>query len=511
VCSSDLIEVSLDSEDLPAPYLFEGQPTYLDAGNYGETRLARADLKVVQGVDIEGVATLAAEGGQDEAPIPSATVRIRELVDPTSAETPFTAQTTTSDQGEFSFTRIAPRTYQLMVKHPDYVEGRLEEFDAASGKEARVTLHPFGSVSGHVVLANQDKAPSSATVTLMSEGEQEQMPVSPDESGAARFTFEDVEPGLYLLLGEAESGSGGHYYSETRLQLEPAEQYEAGALKLAPLGRIQGELVDPGEGETRRDITLSAEPLEEEEGSRFFKNFPPADSRRIPDFSVSPGGSFEIRNLIEGRRYLIKARANGQGSVLGTAQAEAGSSETVRLLLSGTGSVSGSVRNTRGEACAGTEVILSTRPGAYSAEKIRQQVRRQTIDYDGRYRFENLPSGPARIRLADEDGAARLISVPEDGNLEINFSCRDYVFVKFDVSDGSGQPIEAKEQFIVMPKPGTKAEVPLIELTYEELETRLEPGEYTIMRTATMESRSFRVNPRMDGTIQIDFGDGSES
>jgi hypothetical protein len=177
----------------------------------------------------------------------------------------------------------------------------------------------------------------------------------------------------------------------------------------------------------------------------------------------------------------------------------------VVLALGGVGSIRGRVLNPRSEACTGQEVRLTTGLGTLRGEPGDIQTWTTTSGFDGSFVFENVPVGQVRLYIPGDDSTGRLLSVTAGRATVADMSCRIWVTILFDLRNEGSTPFAPKEQFLIIPQPGTVVRDEVAEVYFDSLRAEMEPGAYTLMRTATMENVPFRVDARLDGAVKIQF------
>jgi hypothetical protein len=319
----------------------------------------------------------------------------------------------------------------------------------------------------------------------------------------ADFEFGGIEPGNWLLIADGAAG-GIEVYGEMAVFVEEGRDVARLELPAFPLTEIRGRLI-PVAGQALPEQLLVTATLRRPEANEFPANAVHADWRKIPSTLVAAGGQFTLDNLMLGQEYTLLVHDRLSSVPLGAAHLVGGQPEALSIRLGGVGSLRGRVLNNRGEACTGMEVHLTTGLGTVQGEPADIQTRRLTTGFDGSFVFESVPSGPARILLPGDPDSARLVSIPVGRPAIVDLACRIWVPVVINLRPGSTTPYQAREQFLIVPQPGTVVSTKVRELRLESLRTELEPGNYTITRTATMESKPFQVLPRLGGPIDIEF------
>ncbi|CAN5216171.1 hypothetical protein BH09SUM1_BH09SUM1_08470 [soil metagenome] len=484
--------VTVDTAALPEPYLYGRQPIKLGPEEFGAARTYRVDLEVVEGITVTGVVN-------DEVgkPVSGAEVRLA----PVSIAGATDLVGATDAAGKFSVPMVYPRVYTLSVKKQGYNTFFHRELDAAAAGEQAITLDRHASIAGGVRLDGVSVLSAKVSLIDLYGGHQDDATFGAD--GTAPFTFKDVEPGDYMLAAEAQR-NGVIYYAEKRLKIEGSATGEAGELVLHPLGSLKGQMIGTPPAGGYTGLAIHAAPLNSD-ANDFPLEAARSSWRRIPFATTSDAGAFALENLIDGVSYLITVQNRATGQLIGGAVGSVGLAEAVRVSLDGVGTVTGRVLNPRGEACSGETIRLVTGLGALEGAVPDIQDRQTTTTFDGAYRFLAVPVGQARIGVGADTLPLQLLSVRTGDETIVDLACLDYVTITFEIHAGQDHPFQSGEQFLVLPQAGTDTTKVVRELTMNALRARLEPGKYIITRTATMESRSFEVNPRLDGPVSIDF------
>lgn len=496
--------VAPDTENLPAPYLYREGAVVLRGEDFGASRTYRVDFMVVAGVDIHGRVVMGEHALQPGEPIEGATVSMRELTESQPSSGAIFRETITDAHGKFSFPRVYPSLYQIKAEHPATIGETIPRFDPLDGEEAVVALEPFSTVTGEVVLTKPGN-PGPATIALI--GSQQRWIESGKltDEGTIPFTFDSVAPGVYLMTALVETASEGEFYLEKPVVVNPGQPLELGTLNVDRLVDIHGRLVDPMNEVDFGKLTAEAEMIRKE---RFLPRIRENETFwRRPVSSTGKSGSFVLENMRVGAEYFVRVVDRETGRIVGSAKVTPQkTNKQLNILLGGTGDVFGRVTNARGEACTNQRLALATGLGSLSKEVGDVQQWETTTSFDGTYRFSTVPAGQARLVLNDKEQKARLISIPADSAIRIDMNCLILVSLSFDVSTSKDEPLTRGEQFLIVPKPGTIVqENPVKEITLDNMTALLEPGEYTITRTKTMQSRSFKVVPRLDGEVRLDF------
>ncbi|MCC5877078.1 MAG: hypothetical protein JJU11_12735 [Candidatus Sumerlaeia bacterium] len=499
--------VVVDADQLPRPYLFDAPPRQVQRSDFQSNRYYRVTLEVITGVNLQG--RVIEEDGDTDVPLFGALVELTPVGDGglqrDKAKTIYTDR-----DGVFHFETLYPRRYLLTASMDGFNQGVLRDFLPESDQAVEIVLRPLTMVAGTVSLPREMDEMVSAQVNLLGRrgGSHRQTIEIDPETRRGEWSFDEISSGSYLLAIQAEDAAGRNWYHEDRVVVMDGALEEPSNVVLNQLWEIPGRFTTaiPGGG-NYEDLEVIARLRERDSDSLFPPRFQP-EFRRLPKAEVAPDGSFLLKDLKEGMEYRIQVVRPDSDSRLGGAILVAGAdkvSKPLEVSLEGTGSVSGRVFNDRNESCSGVTITLTAGLGTMEGMAGSIQRRTATVGYDGKFSFDAVPVGNARISIEGDDITGRLFYVPFNQEVELELECRTWVDVDFALKDPSN-PITEREHFLVIAQPGTVVKDPIRELHGNDLRSRLEPGRYVITRTSTMESRSFEVLPRLDGTISITFG-----
>lgn len=497
------VSVSVDAEQLPAPYLSLGEPIDVTRTELAGTQVYRVDLELIRGVDIEGRVLQGESEGAATRGVPACTVALEPIPAP-GARMPLSraASIQTDDEGHFRFTRLFPGRYRVTAGHAEYNKPKPVEATAGDASAVEIVLHPFSRLDG-VVVAGQGAVPGTKVViSLLDRYDGKRIEKVPGDDNRAAFAFDGVKPGVYLLAAESVR-EGSAWYSEQSVEVSPGGGGGLGEITLQPLGEARGQLVGDS-ADAFKALAVSAQPVDNS-GDPFPDGSAKNGWRRLPVTSVSESGLVTVENLRSGVDYLLLVTKRDKGTVVGSAVSSSAATRPVKIALGGTGDVTGRVRNSRDEACVGVELELKTGLSTLEGAGGDIQVRVARTDYQGEYHFPHVPAGQSSLSLRGDPGSDRLVGVTAGGSFAYDFKCRSFVAVSIELVGTPEKPYAAKEQFYVIPQPGTKTAYPIKELQFGSMKAELEPGAYTITRVSTLESRTFEVTPRMDGSVPVDF------
>lgn len=495
------VEVSIPTARLPEPFLFNGSPIRIAGSEFSASREKRIDLEVVRGHAVSGRVLRESDGSA----MNEAEVRLQPPAIPGETASPMTQ--TVDANGQFHFRRVAPGRYRLSASAPGYVTENIFDYDPSRPDPVVLRLQRMGDLEVAVDTLGLG-AGTTVTVSLQtrSGGEQRTIPVTAED----RLTtagFSSISPGAYLLSAESTSSNGSIVYAERELNVTAGGMPELEPLKLEPLGLVEGRLLHVNEDLAA--LQLTARPLASGGGPERQWNYP--EWRRVPSATIAGDGKFRVDHLPAGTPYLLLVANPQTGEKMGSAVTQAGRAAETLIALDGVGTISGRVSTDGNEGCENrlVEVVAGLSPRA--GESQPPQTRSTRTRFDGSYEFQDLPVGSARVVLDGDQAGARLVSVPRNGVARIDVRCRVWVDIEFAIRGDNGTPFRATEQFLVLPKPGTVVRDPIVEVQYGNPRVQLEPGQYTITRTQTMESRSFEVGARLDGVIPVNFTENAQA
>jgi hypothetical protein len=489
----ETVTVAIDLERLPEPFIWTGQPQRLTREEILASATHTMVFDLITGVEVTG--RVVADG----QPVAGARVDLG-AVSGVPASFPGGTLTTGPD-GRFHFSRLYPGVYVVSAALSGYNTAFLRDLRPRAGEWLTLELQPLGRFRARAIVPPPSPGALVVRARLLGRGQTVELAADQDDT---TITLEaaNLPVGSSLMVVEATDRANGRvWYAEEQVSVGAGVSNAEVRLEelTSRTARLAGTI--PANRQLAARLTR--------EGSTPWSLFPPdfrlAD-RREPTATIDPDGHMTLANLKTGARYLLEVIDAANGDVLGGAVVDPADREPLRVSIEGTGSIRGRVLSDRGEVCSGVEVILVTGLGTAEGALGTIQERRQTVGFDGFYRFDRVPVGQVRLFLDGDQAEARLIYVPRDRELEINLQCRTLVAIRFAVTTGSASPaIEPGETFLVLPRPGTTPRQRVLELRADNLAARLEPGQYTLTRARTLESRPFDVLPRMEPTVRLDF------
>ncbi|MBI1290985.1 hypothetical protein GC173_07035 [bacterium] len=479
-------------EGLAPEFLPERSSLELSATEVGQQAGMRIDLALVRAVELRASVISA----RDDAPVPGAEVQLTLADRDTSGPLPTSWAAISDAAGVATIAGLYPGEYALTVKASGFNNHARAEFRPADDSEPTIRLDPLARVGGRLGLPPEIAGSASVFLINRYDGRR-------TEPSGSDFLFSDVPPGDWLLGAEAAKDDEV-FYGEQLVNVEPGKDVSGLSLELKPVTSITGRLLNPPGELDFPQVLLEADPIRSAVAG-FPAEATHSDWRRLPTASVANAGTFVLDNLISGVHYRIIAKNSQTGTMLGAGEAVAGDDKPMALTLGGVGSVRGRVLNSRAEACTGQEVRLTTGLGTLRGEPGDVQTRSTTTSFDGSYVFEDVPVGQVRAYLPDDNTSGRLLSVSAGRATVCDLSCRIWVSIVLDLRASGPTAFTPKEQFLIIPQPGTVVRDQVTEVYLDSLQASLEPGAYTIMRTATMENVPFRVDARLDGSIKLEF------
>ncbi len=490
------VEITLKPEDVPSAYMTDYKTVTLSREELEETRTHRVDFQLMKAANLNGMVYSMKDG----AKIPSSSAVI--TAKPTSPErdpSQTTLQTKTDEEGRFSFNQMWPEPYDLTVDKIGNNRTYLYGVNPIQQSNLEIKLDGLSSLRVHLSGAESEKV----NVALLTSQQVASKTVAISQSEKIAIDFSQLKPGDYLVVA-SETGKGSNRYAEVPVTLDRGVLETTVEVELEDLYTQSGKLTATS-NQDYTEYRIKTTKLQEKVGvfepARFYNKSP----RRVPSANITTSGEFSIQDLITGGQYLILAEDRETGEETGSAYITAGETPYLELALRGTGRVAGKVTNSLGEACEGKVIELTTSLGVLDGVSGTIQTRETIVNYDGTFVFDHVPVGSCRLMFKNEEASLRLLTVVKNEETFLNLECRTIVNISFLLDDTEDQPFSTSEQFLVMAQPGTVVAEPVLEISFDDLKVELEPGEYTITRTQTMESRSFVVSPRMDGEIEISF------
>ncbi|MCB9833594.1 MAG: carboxypeptidase regulatory-like domain-containing protein [Planctomycetes bacterium] len=348
--------------------------------------------------------------------------------------------------GQARFDHLAPRRYRLRVLAPGYFAPP-ERILPAEVEKLTVDLRPAGIVFGRVVDARNGRGAEILELgarTLRNGATGDELPVLRGAAAAARLGIE-VVPGLFaivdgqdpdLVIEVRASGLAAGRFTIPELTSGERRQVD---LELPAEAQVAGRvLAANGEPVAAARVSASTPDLEEAapdvESALLAGEFSRVDPRgRSPAFRprleseaiTDAEGRYRLQGLAAGS-YRLQASARGHrpGAELEILLEEAARLADVDLDLMPAGALAGQVLDASGKAVAGVEVACFMRLAEVehaAFEGLFQDfVAELRTDAEGRFLFEGLAPGPARVEVqVVSGGRARKVEIEAGGTTEV--------------------------------------------------------------------------------------------
>lgn len=344
----------------------------------------------------------------------------------------------TGDDGRFRIAGLEPGSYDIGVRADELYGEAAEQVHLGLGQSAEqvvVTAHPAFAVRGKVVVAETGSACTQGSVTLDLDG----LTVrgSTDEHGAV--LLRGVLPGTY----EVEVACADYHAEPEYADLVVEDASLDGLEWSVHTGlAIRGDVVD-SKGTPVPDVRVRVRAKGDADDPR---------GQRTSSWGVNTedDGRFEARGLLPGT-YELEIWAQdypGMEEPESVELGEAADVEGVRLVLSGSGSLRGSVRDEHGAAMPGV-MVRATGLG----ERWRGQTT-HTGD-DGSFTFERLGVGEVRVQAqidwsqqlrapgtSDDDLQGELVAIVDGGEARVDLVIESQDGqIRGRVVDSTGAPV----------------------------------------------------------------------
>lgn len=436
-------------------------------------RVSQVALELHPGVQLEGRTSSRGE------PVPLALVTLtpgagRDPRLPADAPAEEEVRATSDERGLFRFTGLAPGRYGAVASATGYARSNARSVDVPGAAPLVIELAAASFIEGQVVDA-QGRPAGGAEVTAV--GAQDA--VSATATGTGSFSME-VEPGSYRLgahrgdeagaVDAALSVASGATARGVRITLAAASGI---AGTVVARGSAQGQQpapaqVAPAPGAPRSAPSQGAQesgPAPAAAGSPSAQRgqLPASGSSRSPlaagapiagaRVAVSPhgsngdsgravtgpDGSFAVSGLAPGS-YDVDIVADGYGDEIRQGvTVSAGQRFPLRVEMSATGAVEGTVRDAAGRSVGGAVVSANARFGMSAGPSIPEA----RADESGNFRLGGLRAGELQLSARREgaaSGTALNVLVPEGGTARADFTLTDEGAIAGHVRRKSGQP-----------------------------------------------------------------------
>ncbi len=407
-----------------------------------------------------------------------------------------TFSTRSDADGRFRILGLRRGTYLVEVEAHGHATRRLGE-TRLPATPLEVTLEPLGRANGRVTLGADGSAPPSPA-SIAATGMTSPSAAQPDGT----FELLDLPTGRVEIAALSRIGDGV-LTGRTAIQVAPGEERHNVAVQLRPVGAVAVRLLGTVQHPVAElEATVQRSSPGPAHGSPVESVVP---DWPVPSIAMSETGLVRISSLEAGVEYVLTVRDRATRKPLAGAVLRPPDESVAVVPLGGTATVRGMVLTDNGTACTGVEIELVTNLALFGSEVPSPDRRRARTGFDGRFEFADVPAGRARLTVGGDESTARFLTLNAGQLLELSLPCRDLPLVRLWPYSTAGESIGEREQFVVMSIAGTKTPETLIELTGARLEARLAPGEYSIVRTATMESRSFKVRSGLTEPLTIEF------
>lgn len=482
------VELTIPRHAVTEPYLSQ-PPMLLNFPSLGDA--TRSDLNIIleQGEILQGYVRTPTGN-------PVSTARV-------SLEGPMEASAESTADGLFRVIGLRRGTYTLRATAPGHAERVLTGLFLPAATQ-NLYLDPYSTVAGAVhveELPPGTTAPTVATVAVIAGSVSTEVEVRLDQDGDGMFSFPSQPSGLQEVIVFAEH-EGRRFAGRAVATLSPGANALDIAVGLRPLEELNLRLLGI-EQHPASAIEGFVQTPDRAGGVRV--ELPPAVLGRFPQPEVTIGetGFVRIRNLERGRDYLFTVREKETRRTVAGSAIRAPWKGSIVVPLGGTGSVSGFIRKASGAACEGITVELVSNLASYGNEIATVEKRSTRTNYEGQFRFEAVPAGPARVIVSGDQARARVLTVPANESVTLAFTCDDRQAVQLIIFAPPDHPVADNEQLMVLSQPGTRTPQTLIELTGPFPEAPLQPGEYTLLRTSTMERVPFTVISGQSAPIRV--------
>jgi len=482
VVAAPRIALSIARDTRSEAYLIPA-PLTLEFSRYTDETRAELNFVLESGAEVSGRVL-----DRQADPIRGADVRL---------SGPTTAETRTNADGRYRIVGLRRGAYLMEVSAPGYATRRYAELRIPVADQDAV-LDRLATVSGHVVSADASTpvlAPSIVAGSGMS---------THITTGADSSTFEliDLPPGPVEVAALVRDGSVT-MTGRNRLVLTPGDDRLEETIQVAPLTDATVRLVGTGRhpvAELEASITNTSErPFGAIPARLSIADWP------TPEIAMSESGLVRVTQLEAGEEYLLAVRDRASRKVLAGVTLRPPLSAAVVAPLGGTGALRGMVRNEIGTACTNTKIELISNLTAFGSEVTTPESRWTTTNFDGRFEFTGLPAGRAKVWIEGNDDSARFVTIMAGETLDISMSCLERPSTRIEPIFAAGKEATSTEQFLIISRPAANTPETMLEVLGQGFDVPLAPGEYSLVRTSTMERKDFRVQSNMTGPIKVDF------
>lgn len=282
--------------------------------------------------------------------------------------------------GTFTAKPVTPGRVRAYVRHPQYVEAMSDVVTLLPDKEARVeiVLQRGGILEGKVVDAKGRGVGGAHVTVLATKGSLERLTRTGTDGS---FAFASVPDTLTVLVARDDDVSN----VVARADVTVPEGGKASiSITLPDVRPALPVRVTDARGTRLEAAQVSAVSLD------------PAEALRVTAFTDARGEA--ILQGAKGLALRIEAHAAGKATRVVVTQGE---SESLVITLGSAESITGEIRNHRGQPLDGATLTLHTEGGVHHAR----------TDKDGVYTINDLSPGPARMRVRAKGRATVLRDV----------------------------------------------------------------------------------------------------
>jgi hypothetical protein len=333
------------------------------------------------------------------------------------AEAPAEERTYASSdaRGNFRVEGLAPGDYLLEARAVGYARAQQRRVKVPAVGPLTVALKKAGVLEGFVVDAQG--APAAGAEVQVSGV----VPQSTTTGPGGGFSVE-LEPGSYVVSARRGSEAGS---LDTSISVRAGATVRDVRIQLGQGGALEGRVVAKATGAPVAGASVDVSP--------YSKN---GDSgRAVTDES----GRFSVGGLAPGS-YDLVVGAPGFSSVTRRAlTVTSGERFPVEVLLTGTGTVEGQVRNGAGQPVSGAYVT----GGSRWAGSLGNAAAESRTDAEGRYRLEGLAAGSVSLTAKREGaltGTSQRAEVTEGGTTQVDFTLEETGTVEGVVHVAGGTP-----------------------------------------------------------------------
>lgn len=282
--------------------------------------------------------------------------------------------------GTFTAKPVTPGRVRAYVRHPQYVEAMSDVVTLLPEKEAHVeiVLQRGGILEGKVVDTKGRGVGGAHVTVLATKGSLERLTRTGTDGS---FAFAAVPDALTILVARDDDATN----IVARAEATVPEGGKASINVTLPDARPALPIrVTDARGTRLEAAQVSAVSLD------------PAEALRVTAFTDARGEA-----MLQGAKGLalrIETHAAGKAARVMVTQGE---SETLVIALGSAESITGEVRNHRGQPLEAAHLTLHTEGGVFHA----------STDKDGVYTFGDLSPGPARVRVRAKGRATVLKDV----------------------------------------------------------------------------------------------------